>query len=57
MKNPLFQDSDLEDRIVRSGSWKLYASYSRVSFSDEISTYARSRSLGFRLFRTKEKSM
>ena len=56
MKNPLLQNSDLEDRVVRSGSWKLYASYSRVSFSDEISIYARSRSLGFRLFRTKEKS-
>ena len=55
MKNPLFQ-SKSPTRVIRSGSWRDSARYARVSYRNRNFTSVRFNDLGFRLFRSKEKS-
>lgn len=55
MKNPLLQ-KDSPKRVARGGSWNSSAGNTRVSYRDRNNASYRYYILGFRLFRTKERS-
>ena len=56
MKNPISQDPEASNRVFRGGSWNYNARFARVSERNGVSASYCDRDLGFRIFRTKEKS-
>ena len=55
MKNPLLQKW-ARRRVFRGGGWNFVARRARVSFHDWNGASYRMDTVGFRLFRTQEKS-